>query len=397
MRRVHRILMGALILSIVWALVFFAAPQLRAQSAENSTTVNVIGSSPIRGDNMPASREEAIADSLVAAVSRVLTDVLPQETMAGNFQVLSEAILEHNDKFISDYRVLTESTYANTYRVMVEATVSIAQLKAAIKKTGIHLGKRNYPRVLLCLAEKQVADSSYRYWWGGQPPIGRSLAAPVVTQKLQEAGFLVVHPQGRTGGLNYPADLNASEAVALAKAMRADVVIVGRADVEVAPNTLGGTIQSYRGVISARAFRADNGEQIAQTQQAALTAASDAETGGREALLNTATLAGDDLAQHIAAAWSSNLSSTAQVEVVVEGTGGQMANFVKFRGALSTMSGVDSVQLKEMRPDAAVLSVAFQGNARALSDALVLQSFDTFGINIFEVGSNTIRLRLVAR
>lgn len=397
MQRMHRIPMGTLALLTLWVLMLFAAPGAQAQSDGSTTTVNVIGSSPIRGDNMPASREEAIADSLVAAVSRVLTDVLPQETVAGNFQALSEMVLERNDQFVRDYRVLTESTYGNTYRVMVEATVSIAQLKAAIKKAGIRMGKKNYPRILLCLAEKQVGDQNFQYWWGGQPPGDHALAAEAITQKLQDAGFMVIEPKGRTGSLSYPADLNPSEAVALAKAMHANVVIVGRAEAEAAPNTMGGKIQSYRGAISARAYRADNGEQIAQTQQAALTASGDAQTGGREALLNTAALAGDDLAQHIAAAWSSNLSSTSQVEVVVEGTGGQMASFVKFRGALSTMSGVDSVQLKEMRPDAAVLSVAYQGSARTLSDALVLQSFDTFGINIYDVSLNTIRLRLVAR
>jgi len=74
-----------------------------------------------------------------------------------------------------------------------------------------------------------------------------------------------------------------------------------------------------------------------------------------------------------------------------------MASFVRFRGALSTMSGVDSVQLKEMTTTEALLLVAYQGNARSLADALLLIHFDTFGINISEVGINTIALQLTTR
>jgi hypothetical protein len=41
--------------------------------------------------------------------------------------------------------------------------------------------------------------------------------------------------------------------------------------------------------------------------------------------------------------------------------------------------------------------VAYQGNARSLADALLLMHFDTFGINISEVGINAIQLQLITR
>jgi hypothetical protein len=81
----------------------------------------------------------------------------------------------------------------------------------------------------------------------------------------------------------------------------------------------------------------------------------------------------------------------------VAGISGHIADFVKLRGRLSTLSGVDNVERKEMASDAAVLLVVYQGSARALADSLIRQSFDTFGLNIAEPQGNTIHLQIVPR
>jgi hypothetical protein len=85
------------------------------------------------------------------------------------------------------------------------------------------------------------------------------------------------------------------------------------------------------------------------------------------------------------------------VEIVVAGTGGNIANFVKLRGALSAMSGVEDVLLKEMRQDEALLRVGYLGSARALANALQQQQFDSFGIKISQIESNTINMQLIRR
>ncbi|MBU4462793.1 MAG: hypothetical protein KKB05_02470, partial [Proteobacteria bacterium] len=71
------------------------------------------------------------------------------------------------------------------------------------------------------------------------------------------------------------------------------------------------------------------------------------------------------------------------------------ANFVQFRKALNDISGINRVQLKEMRIDESVIFVDFQGNAKELADALMLKAFDSFGINIYEVSQNSLRIELI--
>jgi hypothetical protein len=369
-----------------------------AQTADKGIqTVHVIGTSRIQGDDMSASREKAIADGLVVAVSRVLFDIVPQETVVGNFQLLSERVFSKIDNFVRNYKVLTESTHGQLHRVVVQATVSIRHLKGTLKKIGVHIGQRPYPRVLFCVAEKLANDLSFEYWWSAESSWKSGVSEESMRQILKDKGFVLVVPRSNVASGSLSPDLSIPEAVSLAQQLKAEVVILGQAEAQEAPSTMAGTIRSFKGTLMAQAIRVDTGEQIAQTQRSALAASEEPYAGSREALRNAAGLSGEDLALQIADAWFSPQSGLSRTELIIEGVGGKIASFVKFRGALGNMSGVDNLQLREMMPDAAVLVVDYQGTARALADALLLQNFDTFGLNISAIEANKIRLQLVSQ
>lgn len=382
---------------VVLLMLAMGSPSWAQTANKGIQTVHVIGTSRIQGDDMSASRETAIADGLVVAVSRVLFDVVPQETVVGNFQLLSERIFSKTDEFVRNYKVLTESTHGGLHRVVVQATVSIRRLKQALKKSGVHIGKRSYPRVLFCVAEKLVNDLSFEYWWSAEPSWKRGVSEESMRQTLKDKGFVMVAPQSKVASGSLPPELSAAEAVSLAQQLKADVVIIGQAEAQEAPSTMAGAIRSFKGTLIARAIRVDTGEQIAQTQRSALAASEEPYAGSREALRNAAGLSGEDLALQIAEAWFSPQSGLSRTELIIEGIGGKIASFVKFRGALGNMSGVDNLQLKEMMPNAAVLLVDYQGTTRALADTLLLQNFDTFGLNISAIETNKIRLQLVSQ
>ena len=382
---------------VLCAVVFSMAPYAWAQQGKGITTVSAVGDSPIRGDNMSASRQASIKSGLIAAITNVLTDLVPQDVMVGNFQVINEKILNQAQVFVRDYKVLTESTQGKRHRVMVQASVSNRRLEDTLKKTGIHLGRKPYPKVLFCLAEKALNGVDYQYWWGKETQWEAGEATQGLHQIMKSKGFVVVRPRKSQAARDYPPELKVAEAVAVGRELGAQIVVVGQAVVEEATNTMGSTIRSFRGSIIARAYRVDTSEEVAQSQRNALQASGDPYAGSKEALFNTALMSGEDLALQIADAWFSKEGGVARTEVSVEGVGGQIANFVKFRGALSTMSGVESVQLKEMSPDTALLAVAYQGSARGLADDLLRQNFDSFGINIIETTGRLIRLQLVSR
>lgn len=384
-------------LLVAWALVLFIAPLAWSQQGKGITTFYAVGDSSIRGDDMSASRKASIDSGLIAAVTNALIDMVPQEIMVGNFQILNEAILNQAEKFVRDYKVLTESTQGRRHRVMVQASISNQRLRSALKKAGIHLGQKPYPRVLLCLAEKEINAVNFQYWWGDEPQFQLGETTHDLRKIMKNKGFTMVAPRKSQSARNYPPELSIAEAVALGRQLGAQVVVVGQAVSDEATNTMGSALRSFRGTIIARAYYVDTSEEVAQSRRTALNASGDPYAGAKAALHDAALLSGEDLALQIADAWFSAQSGLVRTEIAVEGVGGQIANFVKFRGALSTMSGVESVQLKEMMPDSALLAIGYQGSARGLADDLMQQNFDNFGINIIETSGRLIRLQLLSR
>lgn len=382
---------------ILSAVLVLACPPVLAGQDQRISTVYVVGTSSIRGADMSAGRNEAIAESLVVAVTQVLNELMPPETLEGHFQVLSESILSRTDQFIAGYKMLTEATHGKTHHVMVKADVSVERLKATLKQYGIYLGRKQYPKILYCIAEKQIGDSGYRYWWSGESFRRAGAATEAIAKIAKDKGFMMVTPRLDQSIGAYPPELSIPEAVALGRQMQAEVVVVGQAVAEEAPNTLGATSRSFRGTVSARAYSVRNSREIGHTQHDAMVTGDDPGAGGRQSINNAAYLAGEELAAQIASAWFAGGGSSSAIELQVEGISGHIADFVKLRGAMGVMSGVDSIQRKEMRADTAVLLVDYQGSARAFAAALMRESFDTFSLNIAEAAGNTIRLQIVPR
>lgn len=372
------------------------APCAWARMDKGEATVYAIGTSKVVGKNMSATREAAVEAGLVAAVSTVLTELMPPESVAGNFQVLNERVLNRTDQYVRDYKVMTESSLSNTYRLMVRATVSVDRIKDALKSAGIHLGEVHYPKVLLCLAEKGGQDETPRYWWGTQSDYGRNVAEAPLSKALIDKGFRMVQPVQGAGGDNMPAALDVTQAQALGRKLAADVVVVAMADSRQA-GTAQGSIPSFRATVTAKAYGVSSGQLLAQVNESAVKSDVGGTAGSREALLSAAGQAGATLAGQLDSAWSQQAAVGKRIDVVITGVGGNIASFVKFRGALSNTSGVDSLQLNEMMGDRAVLAVAYQGDAQTLADAIRSLSFDTFGINIEKVAPGSIQMQLMPR
>jgi hypothetical protein len=382
-------------MAAVLALLILCNGQVCSAQDQSVTTVHAFGTGSIRGEDMSAGRNEAISASLVSAVTQVLTDIAPPDLVAGHFQVVNESIIARTDQFILDYKPLAESVQGKELRVMVRATVSIQRLKKALKKAGIYLGRKRYPRVLLCIAEKQMDQTEFQYWWGGQRLWQAGPATRAMSQRLELKGFSLINPIALSSRRGYSHQLSIPEAVALGQEMQAEIVILGTGVAEEAIGEAGSAATTFRGSLDARAYRVEDGQEIGRIHQTATATSADPDAGGRAVMEKASLVAGDGLASQMVSAWFSADKGDPNIEIRVEGISGNMSNFVKFRGALTTMSGVDGVQRKEMKADTAVLLVDFQGNRQALADALTRQHFDAFSLEISGMEENAIRLRLV--
>ena len=61
------------------------------------------------------------------------------------------------------------------------------------------------------------------------------------------------------------------------------------------------------------------------------------------------------------------------------------------------MPGVNEVQTREMKADEAIIAVNYNGNGKALAEALMLKTFGSFGLNITKTTPKNVHVVLIAK
>ena len=384
-----------------WLTVLFLLPVVTgAAEPEPLKVVTVMGKSLIYSDNVAAARSQAISNGLDSAVSLVMVSELTPDKLFMHFQKINEILQNRTDKFVQDYKVLTETRAGRVYRVLVQATVSISVLGEQLAGAGIVLGKKNLPKVLFFLAEQKMEDIAPRYWWGQQEAFYENFAGTALVDVFKEKGFTIIDPlvgiQGFEWGDEYQKpDLTDQEAMNIAFRMQAEVIVIGRASTQPTANTMGTNLRSFKGIVTARAIRMDTGQMVASVDQSAVTVHTDEFQGGRDALSTAGFVSGEQLAAQISADWLKESNQPTLVTLVVKGR--DLKNFEMFRGTLDKVSGVNEIQIIEMKTDEITMTVDFQGNAEVLASALMLKTFDTFGLSIYDILPDNLKIELVPR
>ena len=374
---------------------------VNAEEDASKKIIEVMGMETIQGGDVAKARGQAIKNSMVSAVELAVADLLPLESMIQNFETLNKIFYDNTSEFIKYYKVLTELKSGGTYRVLVQATVSTFVIEQQLMSAGIKISTKNMPDILFFIAEQNLGDISQRCWWMEDSAAVKCYSEIAMAKSMIRNGFFVIDQKKlikneEFEAVKYKPDLSNQEAVRLGNSLHADVVISGSSKADIAPNTMGENIKSFNGIVSARALRTDTGEEIASTIQSAISVNQDDVAGGKDALLNAGYLAGRELASQIAGIWQEEVKkSLSTVEIIVEGTR-YLSNFVIFRSVLNEIQGVVTAQTSEMKADEATIIVTFLGNAKELADALMLKNFKSFGINIYEVSQNHLRVRLIS-
>ncbi|MGD9280306.1 MAG: hypothetical protein PVF60_05420, partial [Desulfobacterales bacterium] len=361
----------------------------------------VIGSSRVYSANIQAARDAAISESLVTAVALMTEEVLEVDSLVENFARVNTIIYENTDAFVQEYKVLTETESGKFYRVIVKATVAGKKIAKQLSAAGILRAKIDLPSVLFFISEQNLQDDSPRYWWGRQMGGFESISEATMADILEANGFSVVAHRGveipKMADLasDLKPELSEDEAINLGARLQADVVILGTAVASPTASVMGDDLKSFKVVLNARVLGTETGDELVNISRTSVTANVDETAGSREALKMAGTLAGDDLAIQLATEWRKLAEKPSQMEIFVEGTG-NLANFVKFRRALTGISGVEGIRVKEIKPNETTLIVDYKGKAEQLASALMLQNFENFGVNIYEINKQNLKVALVS-
>ncbi|MBW1994981.1 MAG: hypothetical protein JRI77_11120 [Deltaproteobacteria bacterium] len=389
----------------MYACLIISALILWGESMAVETTtnkvVNAMGYAVIHGDKIAEAREQAILNSLILAIDSVVLDMVPLEYLIEHFQVTNEILSDYRDDFIAGYKVLAEMKHKNIYKVAIETTVSIEQLEKRLAEAGIVLGKKALPKLIFFISESKLDDVTARYWLGEDFPYFKAETEMTIAGIMKKKGFEVIDPQKALQSVDIATEenqpvLDDERAISLGSRFGADIVVVGQSRVERTGNIMGTSVRSFQASVTVRALQVQTGMEIASTSQTAVTSHVDEFEGGSEALKKVGILAAEALSTQIAAVWQRRLKKSTPIMLVVEGTR-NLENFVLFRKTLNAIVGVEGMKIREMKPDTSTLVVNYSGTPVALADALLLKTFDDFGINITEVSEEHLRIEIVSR
>jgi len=372
-----------------------------AQKQVGNKTYVVVGTSRIHGGNIQAAREAAISESLVAAVVLMTEEVLEINSMIEYFPQVNQVIFAKPNAFVLDYKVLTETQSDKNYRVLVKARVAGDRIAKQLSDADILRAKIELPSILFFISEQNIQEDAPQYWWGKQMGGFEAITEATMADILKARGFPIVNHRGV--GIGKTTDLGDGStpiltdeaAINIGTRLQADVIIMGTSVASPTASIMGDDLKSFKAILNARVLRTQSGEELANISRISVTANIDEDIGGREALTMVATLAGDDLAVQLDAAWRRLAERPSQLEVFVEGTG-NLANFVKFRRALTGISGVEGIRVKEIKPNETTLIIDYKGKAEELAEALMRQNFENFGINIYEISNQNLKIALVS-
>ena len=371
-----------------------------AQESGQTKTFIVIGTATVQGTNVSAARDKAIADGLVTAVALMTEELLEVEVFVREFAKLNELLFEQTSTFIQDYKVLTEADLDNRYRVAVEATVSRRKISKLLTDTGILRVQTTLPSVLFLIAEQGLDKPAPEFWWGSQEPDFMSVAEAAMAGPLEAAGFIIIDHKGARNLSEVPwtafdkPELTDEEAAELGSQLKADVVVIGVASVSPSTNIMGSAMRSFNGTTSVRVIKTDPVQPLFNLTRTAVAVSENDNTGNRQALEDAGGLAGQALAEELTAVWQKQAGKPSQISMVIRGTS-HLAYYVQFRKSLNTIPGVGGIRVKEIKPNEATLQVEYKGKPQDLAAALMKQNFEGFGINIFEVTADMVRVEII--
>ncbi len=371
--------------------------------AQESRTVTAEGVAVVQGGNMDIARDAAITDAQTRAVEQAIGTLIDSQTQVENYQVISDKILQQTKGYIRRYNIVKEVKEDNLLRVTINAEVSLSRLSDDLSAIGILLGQVHKPRTMILVAEQNVGQEWYAWWWGSVQ--GQQAEMSIIDNTLMDLfaqkGFEMIDHQVASKEMKVTQaynvqDLSVQQAKTLGTQADAEVVIIGKGLAKLYGN-VGGGLKSVQADLTLRAVRTDTGQVLATATTHAAAVHISEITAGNDALKKAATDGADQLMGKILAQYARETGGTRSVNITVTGLASK-TQFVKFKDVLrSQMRGIKDLHERSFAGGVAKISVDSKTSAQALSDELSLKDFGTFSVEVTSSTANSLELKVIPK
>ena len=372
------------------------APLSSAEDTGKFISVNTAQLS-INEKNIQKIKQEAVFNTLSAAVQGAIAKILPIQSLALNLEFLYQNILNKPLEYIITYRVVKSIQNEDKLLIAVESTVNINLLKKKLAKAKIMYAEKEKPVIVFFIYEQTPLEKFPRYWWDGKPEPYQSETEKIIIDEMLRNQFLVIGndlqglPDPSFYNIVFSSVNDVSAAISLGRKMKADIIIMGKAVSSETANRMGEE-RSFNAKIDLTAYDVKTNERAFVYEIRAGTTGRE-ENGHARALAGAATQSADDLIAKLDAYWNRYLRKQQNFDLRVSGNI-FLPRFITFKQRLDEIQGVETVMQKEAGTSNALLEIRYKGSTDQFANAVMLKSFDTFGVEIIEVTENSIDIRL---
>ncbi|WP_020587335.1 hypothetical protein [Desulfobacter curvatus] len=388
-----RFLLAAFIIAI------FCFSLAGAMAAGQDSVYITTGRHKISGQDTLSAKKAAVTDALEKAVQSAFVSVVSQKKLGENLDFLYDQLLVRTMDFVSTYRVINGRAHNGAYLVGVESKISLDLMKKRLRDSGIFNQARNNPKVLLLIAEQGLEDTQPRCWWW--QPEGQSYTS--IAEKSLKAVFEHAHIPLVVTGNNYPdpaayhvvfsAMDDQAAAMAMGQALGADMVVFGMASAQESANRMGNEKTFEAGVSFTVLDMASQKEEIRTTATA--TAKSTDAQGADQALVQAADTAGQALKEKLEGFWAQAMKEKRAFDLYVEGDN-FLTRFIALKRQLKDIREIEDISPRELGSSHAIMEVNYKGTPAQFANAVMLRTFEEFGIEVSVVSDEAVKIRFVA-
>ena len=388
---------GFLILFI--SILFLSEPSSAASDSSILTGVTT-GKRQIINHNLQQAKQNAVSEALRAAVQNAFAKVVSKQALASNLDFFYNQVLSNSSDYIVTYQVLGGIENKGHYLVGVESKVDILKLEKTLTDARIINANKDKPVILFFIAEKTPSDLLPKYWWGKNPIPYQSLTEKIIIDKMLQDRFIITgndreRPDPSFYNITFDSIYDVAAAKDLGKKMDADMIVFGKAVSAEATNIMGQE-KTFNAQINLDGYTLETGEKVV-TSQVQAVAKSDMDIEGNiQALFKAANLSAADLSEKMDVYWTRYLRKEHSFDVTIKGEN-FLPRFIALKQEFQQMPGIENMQPKEMGSNYAVMQIFYKGQSSQFADAVMLKTFDSFGLEFSDITDNFVTITFIEK
>ncbi|OQY50422.1 MAG: hypothetical protein B6230_06325 [Desulfobacteraceae bacterium 4572_89] len=358
------------------------------------------GRQKIIDQDIPRAKQKAVDQALETAVQNAFATLISRQVFAANLEFLYEKLLPMTSDYVTTYRVLGGMKYKGNYLVGVESKINLELLEKHLTDARILNAGTDKPVILFLIAEQMPGDILPRYWWGNNPEPYASISETIILEQMSQNRFQFIgigpdRPVPSFYNINFSSIYDANAAMELGRALKADMVVLGKANAAESINRMGDE-KIFDAVIELKGYDLGSGKEVVLSLSKGSAKTDMNQEGAAGAITKAADLAARDLILKIDAFWTQNLRRESLFDVAIEGDK-FLSRFIALKKRFKEIRDIENIQPKEIGSSSAVMEIVFKGNPEQFAHALMLKTFDGFGIEIADVTDQMIKIHFIEK